>query len=78
MSIFNNICDKTRYKAFNASILMEGNWTAYKSVPRPSERNAFFEVFYARSGIEALNEFFAPTLKDWLRYYYNRARGLEK
>ena len=76
--IFNQIKDKVTYKEYDPQILMEDNWTTFRSVPRNSGRKEFFDAVISKGAKKALRKYFSPSIKEWIRYYYMKIKGLEK
>ena len=78
LCVFNNISDKMTVKEYDVHELMDGNWTTFSSIPKPEMRELFFKMAKDKTGIYALNRYFSPRIKDWLRYYCQRMRGNER
>lgn len=76
--IFNEISSDMEYEKYDAEELMHGNWTAFKSVKSYEKRTEFFADFNKRGAKYALHKYFAPKLKNWIKYYYLRLIGKEK
>lgn len=76
--IFNKIKDKVTFKEYDPQILMEGNWTTSRSVPQNPVRKEFFDAVTSVGAKKALKTYFSPPLKEWVRYYYMRTKGVEK
>lgn len=69
---------KITYREYPAQTLMEGNWTAFESVKPHSCRDDFFALYSKKGGVEAINYFFKPSIKNWLGYYKMRFLGKER
>jgi hypothetical protein len=78
LNIYNDISSKITTKLYDATKLMEGNWTAFKCVPKPNIRREFFQEVNQTSGSIALDKYFTPTIKQWLVYFTQKLRGQEK
>lgn len=78
VQIFEALKSDLKYLGYDAGELMEGNWTATKSVKPNSIRTAFFAAAFEKGTMNALKKFFSPTARNWLSYYYNRLNGKEK
>lgn len=76
--IFNIIKDNITFEEYNPQSLMEGNWTTFRSVPKNPIREEFFYAVCNIGASKALKIYFSPPLKEWVRYYYMRLKGLEK
>ena len=76
--IFDKIKSKITYREYPAQTLMEGNWTAFESVKPHSCRDDFFALYSKKGGVEAINYFFKPSIKNWLGYYKMRFLGKER
>ena len=76
--LFDSIVSELTVKKYDAKKLMEGNWTAFKCVSRPSIRDKFFFMVKEKSVSEALKTCFAPSAKQWAVYYIQRLIGKEK
>lgn len=76
--IFNDINNHLQYLQYEPDILMKENWTAYKCVQKNPVREAFFMSVKTDGGYKALRRFFRPTKKNWIRYYIDRLKGVEK
>lgn len=77
-NIFENIKSNIRYIKYPAQELMEGNWTAFKSVYPHKDRQNFFALYAEKGGMMAINKYFKPTIKNWLVYYKMRLQGKER
>lgn len=77
-AIFNEIKDELRYKKYDPSLLMEGNWTTYRSVKPNPVRSDFFKYSTEYGAKDALKKYFKPGILSWLHYYYFRLIGKEK
>lgn len=77
-ALFSTISPLLVTKEYDAYELMEGNWTAFRCVPRPAVRVEFFKEVERTSGMKALDIYFTPTIKQWIIYYVQRMRGKER
>ena len=78
LQIFNIIKNNVTFEEYDPQSLMEGNWTTFRSVPQNPIREEFFKAVGDIGASKALKDFFSPSLKEWVRYYYMRLKGLEK
>ena len=78
LKLFECIKDQLTIKLYDAEELMAGNWTATKTVPKPEDRNNFFDYAVKHSGYGGLKRYFTPSIKMWGMYFYQRLRGREK
>ena len=76
--IFEDIKDKLKYTKYDTNILMNGNWTAYRSVSPNNERDRFFNMVKTEGAMCALNSIYKPTIWSWVKYYIDRVLGNEK
>lgn len=76
--IFKKIYNQLVFEQYNTGELMEGNWTTFKSVTENLNRTSFFKTSINIGTKSALNKFFKPTFKEWIRYYTLRLLGKEK
>lgn len=77
-NIFEKIKENLNYERYDANVLMEGNWTTFKSVPANKIRSQFFENVMNKGTMYALKKYFSPSCIDWLKYYWHRIKGIEK
>jgi len=78
INVFNSISSSITSKQYDANELMEGNWTAFKCVPKPAIREPFFMEVEKNSGKNALSKYFTPSIKQWISYWIKKLRGIEK
>ncbi len=76
--IFSKIEEKIKKIEYPAAKLMEGNWTAVRSVSPHKDRVSFFKLVEEQGGNEALDKYFKPSLRMWMGYYKKRLLGKEK
>lgn len=77
-AVFNEVSDNFVFKEYNAEELMGGNWTVSKSVPQHKMRTKFFELAASQGGMRALNRYFTPSIKMWIRYFRLKMKGKVK
>lgn len=76
--VFECIKNEVQYLEYPAEILMEGNWTTIKSIKPNAIYDKFFKSVREDGAEYALNKYFKPTFKSWLKYYFLRLLGKEK
>lgn len=78
MDIFEKVKDYMVSIEYDPMILMNGNWTMFKSVVKNPVRTKFFESINDVGVIDSLTYFFRPSYKKWIKYYIYRFIGKEK
>lgn len=78
VQIFDSIKNCLKYQEYDAEELMAGNWTTFKSVRPNPIRFSFFKHAFETGTAVALRNFFRPSIKNWMAYYYKRFMGIEK
>ncbi len=76
--LFESVRNELVYQEYDPQLLMEGNWTAFRSVKPNGIRTPFFECFATQGAEIALKKYFKPSILSWLHYFYLRVIGKEK
>ncbi len=76
--VFDEIKGELKYKEYDPNVLMEGNWTAFRSVKPNPVRHEFFKYAVEYGPKDALLKFFKPGILSWVHYYFFRLIGKEK
>lgn len=78
LRLFKSVQDRIEKKQYDPYILMEGNFTAFRSVKKPDDRKAFFEYAQTHDFKKALKKYYVPSILGWLKYFLLCLIGEEK